>query len=1090
MDFFQATRRIFPFILSFSLVACGGSGFSNEGSTDDSNTSSNPDTTDPGTLPETPTLRLGNKDSSSFSEGDLFVSASSLPAGGSTSIKAWMVDPTGLPYPGVMTVSILSDCIADGLATVDNPTEFTTGVITANYVAKGCRDTDSLTMRVNYENKVYTATTNITIDPPVIGSVRYDSSSRDHIGIKGVGLDEVSTLKFQVLDDNGNPVSQEDVRFKLNTTIGGITVLPEIGKTDDNGYVTVDVHSGSVSTSVKVTAEVISKPNIFTQSRRLVISTGIADQNSISISAESLNPEAFDYNNVETQISILAADHFNNPVPDGTAIFFTAEGGIIGSQCLTENGGCFVKWRSSDPRPADGRVTILASLLGEESFSDKNGNGILDDGENFDDLGVVFRDDNEDGVLNGDEEPRDSGANGVQVANDGEYNGILCNPLNTVNICSENKNIFVNKSIVLVMSTSEAKVEVADTIQVSGGGNVTFPVLVSDRHEQPLPVGTTVNFSIDGEVVRLDGVGGLYPHKLISASNRTISNTNINGFTTFDVTVSDNFAGKVDSFLKIKVTTPNGTLTEKVVNLQDSSQQVVVVDGEAEDPATILFEGAEPSQVGIRGFGLNEISQVRFRVVDESGRSIADQPVNFSFASNLGGASIQPTRALTNDQGYVIATVRAGTLATTVKVLAEVEGFTNISTQSRGLVISTGVADQDSVSLSAKVLNLEAWNRDGVSVDLTMFASDHFNNPVPDDTAVNFTAEGGQIDSFCLIKNGKCQVKWTSSNPYPADHRVTILATILGEESFADTNGNGVFDDGEKFFDTAEVFRDDNENDVFDAFDSVNNIYEESRDYNNNGQYDGKNGLYDGVLCSINATLCSNEPNIYASDSVVLVLSDTTEQSDGSSPIRIVPSIDKIIFDKNASSQVVSVTVSDVHGQPLPANSAVTIAITDLSSFRVNGGNSTQYFVPSTNNTSGTKFNFTISDALFGGTSFGNGLLTIGVTTPGTIHNEINVPIQGYRRPSAISDFATTSKDTPVEINILNNDQFNGTYADGNITITTSGVNTGAEAVINAVGNIEYTPALDFVGTEIFNYTITDSLGSSDSSSVTISIVE
>jgi hypothetical protein len=1097
-----------PLAISLALAACGGSssdssssnssnvGFGSNTSTDTTDTDDTPtaatgttDTTDttvdePGTLVETPELSIGNKVDDNFSEGALFVANSTLPPGGSTGIKAWILDPEGLPYPGTMTASVLSDCIADGLAYIDQPEEFTTGVITANYIATGCRDSDNLTMRVNYEGQTYTATADITVEPPVIGSVRYDSASVSNIGIKGVGLDEVSTLKFQVMDDNGNPVALEDVRFKLNTNIGGIRVLPEIGQTDDEGFVTVDVHSGTVSTSVKVTAEVVSKTSVFTQSRSLVISTGIADQNSISISAERFNPEAFDYDGDETTISILASDHFNNPVPDDTAVFFTAEGGQIEPQCLTTNGGCSVTWRSSNPRPEDGRVTILASLLGEESFSDKNGNGLLDDGESFDDLGIVFRDDNEDGVYNGTEELRDSNANGVNVASDGEYNGILCNPENTVNKCSDNKNIFVNKSIVLVMSTSHATFQVADSVQIPEETGATFPLLIADEHEQPLPEGTKIEFEIDGDVVKPLDPDNIYAHKLISDSERIISNSNAKGFTTFNVTISDDYDGEVDSFLKIKVTTPKGNVTEKVISLKDQSNQVIV-NGEAGEPTTILFEEAQPSAIGIRGFGLNEISQVRFRIVDEQGRVVQNQMVNFSLSSSLGGATIQPSSAETDEDGYVLTTVRAGTLATTVKVLAEVANFPTVYTQSRGLIISTGVADQNSVSLSADVLNPEAWNRDGVKVNLTMHASDHFNNPVPDGTAVNFTSEGGQIQPSCLIENGKCSITWTSSRPYPADHRVTVLATILGEESFADSNGNGVFDDGEKFFDTPEVFRDDNENNVFDPLDHANGIYEESRDYNDNGQYDGKNGLYDGVLCSTGSTLCSNEKNIYANDSVVLVLSDTVN------PIQIATEQDNIVFDASTDTKEVEFTVADAFGQPLPAGT--TVEIDSTTRFSVNGS----FYpytatIPSTNLAGGTTFNVIVRDQYHSTYNNGayDGALTIIVNTPRGVTTQSNITLEGYLVPEAISDTAATTANTPVTIEVLNNDLFKGSVTSGDITISRiTNVNSGASAIIDG-GNIIYTPDPDYIGNDYFYYYISDKIGNEDSGLVTVTISE
>jgi hypothetical protein len=56
-------------------------------------------------------------------------------------------------------------------------------------------------------------------------------------------------------------------------------------------------------------------------------------------------------------------------------------------------GECSVRFCAGNPRPADGRVTILAYALGEESFVDSNGNNRYDAGEPFTDLGDPFRND-------------------------------------------------------------------------------------------------------------------------------------------------------------------------------------------------------------------------------------------------------------------------------------------------------------------------------------------------------------------------------------------------------------------------------------------------------------------------------------------------------------------------------------------------------------------------------------------------------------------------------------------------------------------------------------------------------------------------
>ena len=72
-------------------------------------------------------------------------------------------------------------------------------------------------------------------------------------------------------------------------------------------------------------------------SNTLVVSSGVPDQNSISLSATLLNVEsAYDSDGKVSQLSVRMADAFNNPVPDGTAAIFSTElGSIAGSATLS-----------------------------------------------------------------------------------------------------------------------------------------------------------------------------------------------------------------------------------------------------------------------------------------------------------------------------------------------------------------------------------------------------------------------------------------------------------------------------------------------------------------------------------------------------------------------------------------------------------------------------------------------------------------------------------------------------------------------------------------------------------------------------------
>jgi len=280
-------------------------------------------------------------------------------------------------------------------------------------------------------------------------------------------------------------------------------VSPDSATSDTQGNVTVVVTSGTVATTVRVTASVlVNGLPISTQSSGLVISTGLPDQNSFSWDVTCPNIEAWNEDGVENQVTVRLADRYNNPVPDGTAVSFNTEGGSIESSCLTvssetQSGFCEVTWTSANPRPPNGRVTVLATATGEETFYDENGNGIFDAGDtDWDDIPEIYRDDDENGIF----EPgigKDGfffdfdNSQSYSLA-DGEFNGILCGDAGR---CEGPEKIGIGASGVIIMSGSEALItdNVGGALDVSGGfGLVTFTI--GDYRNQPMPSGTTVAF--------------------------------------------------------------------------------------------------------------------------------------------------------------------------------------------------------------------------------------------------------------------------------------------------------------------------------------------------------------------------------------------------------------------------------------------------------------------------------------------------------------------------------------------------------------------------------------------------------------------
>jgi hypothetical protein len=580
-------------------------------------------------------LRLGA--GSPFIEGNIELSLSQISAGGTSVINVNIVDEQGALYKESAEVTFNSVCASEASpsAEIDSPVLTSSGVATSTYFAKGCVGDDPITANVIIGDQNLSASGAINVLSAEVGSIEFVSASPSHIAIQGVGSaqrPESSTVVFKVLNTNGNPVNNQEVNFSLSSNSGDVVLNPTSATTNSEGLAQTVVNSGTASRTIRVVANVESSdPLIATQSSELKISTGIPDQDSMSISADILNPEGWDIDGTEVVITARLADASNNP-PSATTVYFTTEGGSIENledSCVTgDDGSCSVTWRSQSPKPEGhilgdinnpthlpetintmgqkygGRVTVLATTIGEESFPDLNGNGRFDvcevpafiggtgkpclaDGS-FDqskadivysgndvggnpyDLAEAYSDYNEDGFFNPSEEdpaeesggeleePVDFDNNGVFDIKDGKYNGVLC-ALTAHAGCSDQKSIDVRDSIVLVMSGSFANFVTTQPvggsdISIFGEGTANASVIISDLHNQPMPAGSLVEFSVAGF------------GSVASTSIFTWSNENHNGGTSFSVTVKGEKEDLPKSgTLWVSVTTPAGTETSYAI---------------------------------------------------------------------------------------------------------------------------------------------------------------------------------------------------------------------------------------------------------------------------------------------------------------------------------------------------------------------------------------------------------------------------------------------------------------------------------------------------------------------------------------------
>jgi hypothetical protein len=281
----------------------------------------------------------------------------------------------------------------------------------------------------------------VSIIQPAIGSIQFVGAIPQTIGVKGSSqmgnssLPEVSTLRFQVLTSSNRPVPDgTPVTFALEAPLG--TTIMVTSATTVDGIVETRIRSGTVSGVARVIAFTTFGGNVFiAPSNGVVIQAGPPMDGHVSI---AVKPEDFlvagrTYDGITQQFTIYLGDRYDNPIPDGTPIYFSSEAGIIDPQSLSANGSASFVLRTANPRPFavtsfsltpnlyldytyppgcaappchsftapftpdNALVTVIALVRGEERYWDLNGNGVYDPGEPFVDLSEPYLDLNNNG---------------------------------------------------------------------------------------------------------------------------------------------------------------------------------------------------------------------------------------------------------------------------------------------------------------------------------------------------------------------------------------------------------------------------------------------------------------------------------------------------------------------------------------------------------------------------------------------------------------------------------------------------------------------------------------------------------------------
>jgi hypothetical protein len=547
----------------------------------------------------------------SIGASTITLSAIILPSGllsayGTASVSVDVLN-NGVLYTTPITVSFTSACASSGKATLTPSVTTVNGRATASYLDNGCNNTSpGDTITATLINGV-TRTANLRVNAPSIGSIQFVSVITNPVttppmitlkGTGGTGRSETARVTFRVVDSAGNPIGNVLVNFSLNTSVGGLSLSSASATSDPaTGNVVTNVLSGTVATAVRVTA---TAGALSTQSDQLVVSTGIPAQDNFSLSVSTFNIEGRDIDGVTTTLTTRLADHFHNPVPDGTAVSFTSEGGSVLPSCITVGGVCTTVLTSQAFRPTNGRVTVLARATGEEAFTDLNGNGTVDGiNEMIDANGIptdmpeAWVDWNENGVRDANEPFFDFNGNGTYDGPDARYNGVLCTA--GAAICSTQKSIDVRGSAVVVFSTSSANIVINNGAAIvlppcstltGAGAPQTFTVTVVDLNGNAMPAGTTIAFSASNGTITSDasvivpnttgcrtGFAGCpasaglpnFGNISVTMKSDTVPGIIIGGGGGFACTDANGSSGT----FTVKVTSPSGLITTKSEGVTD-----------------------------------------------------------------------------------------------------------------------------------------------------------------------------------------------------------------------------------------------------------------------------------------------------------------------------------------------------------------------------------------------------------------------------------------------------------------------------------------------------------------------------------------
>ena len=532
-----------------------------------------------------------------FSSSNPVINVSSITAAGVNFTLGSLHNPL-LPMPAGTTVTAeAADATANGLeCSVDkvfgSPVpNVTPGVDsgadlnTAHSISlKDCSGGDSVVITITAPSGLKTSFTRTiptnSVPPGPANVISTEAVTPSQIFVSGNGLAEQATVSF-VVRSGTTPKAGEQVRLSIVNNVGGIQIGsrgsggPLVLTTDASGRVSTTIFSGTVPTPVRLRAELVSAPTVFAETQNLSISSGPPSQRFFSLSASTYNLEGWNGDGTPTTLTIYAADRQGNPVPAGTEINFTAEGGQISRSCATtlSNGiaSCSVTFVSQSPRPADGRVAILAYAEGTKDYLDANGNNTFDAGDILTNIGDAYRDDNEDNsYTSGEFLVSRNASGGTCAASQGAPEPARASTCDSTLLTTVRRqmNLMLGGANARIIALNSLGNEIVQPVppalpQTTSASQFRFRVnsLGPTPQNLPMPAGSTVAVTSLTSTCTVDGV---FPASVPNIGGGIVANAQLGSVHSASFSGSGCVSGNL---VRVLVTTPSGVVTGEVFEL-------------------------------------------------------------------------------------------------------------------------------------------------------------------------------------------------------------------------------------------------------------------------------------------------------------------------------------------------------------------------------------------------------------------------------------------------------------------------------------------------------------------------------------------